>query len=43
MPLRSFLANKKGIKDRLEKSFVLLKNGEIRVVYEREEETAKAD
>ncbi|WP_457599961.1 hypothetical protein [Hydrogenivirga sp.] len=41
--LENFLANKKGIKDRLEKSFVLLKNGEIKVVYEREEATAKAE
>ncbi|MDQ7038415.1 MAG: hypothetical protein Q9N26_04340 [Aquificota bacterium] len=31
--IENFLANKKGIKDRLEKSFVLLKNGEIRVDY----------
>ncbi len=41
--LENFLANKKGIKDRLEKSFVLLKNGQIRVIYEREEETARAE
>ncbi len=41
--LENFLANKKGIRDRLEKSFVLLKNGEIKVFYEREEETAKAE
>ncbi len=31
--LENFLSNKKGIKDRLEKSFVLLKNGEIRIDY----------
>ncbi|MDQ7082482.1 MAG: hypothetical protein Q9N34_05640 [Aquificota bacterium] len=31
--IENFLANKKGIKERLEKSFVLLKNGEIRVDY----------
>ncbi len=41
--LENFLANKEGIRDRLEKSFVLLKNGEVRVVYKSEEETAKAD
>ena len=41
--LENFLANKKGIRDRLEKSFVLLKNGEIKVVYDREEEMAKAE
>ena len=41
--LENFLANKKGIRDRLEKSFVLLRNGEVRVNYEREEATAKAD
>jgi len=36
--LENFLQNKKGIRDRLEKSFVLLKTGEIKVLYEREEE-----
>jgi len=41
--LENFLQNKKGIRDRLEKSFVLLKNGEIRVSYEREETTERAD
>ena len=41
--LENFLANKKGIRERLERSFVLLKNGEIRVDYSaREEETSKA-
>ncbi|HIC97946.1 MAG TPA: hypothetical protein EYP11_06085 [Aquificaceae bacterium] len=32
--LENFLANKKGIRDSLEKRFVLLKNGEVRVSYE---------
>jgi len=32
--LKDFLENKKGIRDRMEKSFVLLSNGEIRYVYE---------
>ena len=41
--LENFLQNKKGIRDRLEKSFVLLKNGEIRVSYGREETTESAD
>ncbi len=41
--LENFLQNKKGIKDRLEKSFVLLKSGEIRVNYAGRSETAKAD
>ncbi len=41
--LENFLANKKGIRDRLEKSFVLLKNGEVKVVYPKEEATASAD
>jgi len=40
--LENFLANKKGIRDRLEKSFVLLKNGDIRVVYPKEEPTESA-
>lgn len=31
--LENFLQNKKGIRDRLEKGFVLLKNGEIRMTY----------
>ncbi len=35
--LENFLANKKGIRDRLEKSFVLLKSGEVRRVYSGEE------
>jgi hypothetical protein len=35
--LENFLQNKKGIRDRLEKSFVLLKSGEIRTVYQRED------
>lgn len=30
--LQDFLENKKGLKDRMEKSFALLKNGEIRYV-----------
>lgn len=41
--LENFLQNKKGIRDRLEKSFVLLKNREIRISYEREETTESAD
>ncbi len=41
--LENFLANKKGIRDRLEKSFVLLKNGEIRVVYSKEDKKESAD
>jgi len=40
--LENFLNNKKGIRDRLERSFVLLKNGEVRVVYEGRE-TVSAD
>ncbi len=36
--IENFLGNKKGVKDRLEKSFVLLRDGDIRIVY-----TAKAD
>ncbi len=40
--LENFLANKKGIRDRLEKSFVLLKNGDIRVVYPKEEPAERA-
>ena len=35
--LENFLQNKKGIRDRLEKSFVLLKNGEVRISYPKEE------
>jgi len=31
--LENFLQNKKGIKDKLERSFVLLRNGEIRIQY----------
>ncbi len=41
--LENFLQNKKGIKDRLEKSFVLLKSGEIRVLYEGAEAKTNAD
>lgn len=41
--LENFLQNKKGIRDRLERNFVLLKNGDIRVVYEAGETTAKAN
>ncbi len=40
--LENFLQNKKGIRDRLEKRFVLLKNGEVRITYETEETEAKA-
>ncbi len=40
--LENFLANKKGIKERLERSFVLLKNGEVRVDYSVREQTSSA-
>ncbi len=33
--LENFINNKKGIKERTEKSFVLLRNGEIMYVYEQ--------
>ncbi len=34
--LENFIQNKKGIKDKLEKNFVLLKNGEIKILYKRD-------
>jgi len=39
--IENFLQNKKGIRDILEKSYVLLKNGEVRLVYPSPEEQIK--
>ena len=35
--LENFLSNRKGLRERLERSFVLLRNGEVRVSYSPEE------